>query len=207
LTLGGLTTGAGTTLAFNLTTPGASSVSDKINVTGSNGLTLSGGKLAITNTNTGIPSLGYYKAIGYSGTVQGTGITSITMPTVANNVAYVLDTNHDAGFVDIHRGFLGDANDDGTVNFDDFLLLSQNFGKPGGWSQANFLSMDPAHPNVDFDSFLVLSQHFGQTIASSSSVATPAELAQFQAASASFFAGTGVPEPTSLALLGVGAAA
>ena len=124
------------------------------------------------------------------------------MPTL-NNIAYVLDTAHDAGFVDIHCGFLGDANDNGLVNFDDFLILSQNFGQAGGWSQANFLS----EPTVDFNDFLVLSQHFGESILPGSSGATADQLAQFQAANTSFFAGNGVPEPASLALLGFGIAA
>ena len=125
------------------------------------------------------------------------------MPTVINNVVYVLDTTQDPGFVCIHRGFLGDANDNGIVNFDDFLILSQNFGQAGGWSKANFLN----DPTVDFNDFLVLSQHFGQTILSTGSVATAGELAAFHTASAQFFAANGVPEPTSLALLGIGAAA
>src|ERR1035437_7950454 len=124
------------------------------------------------------------------------------MPTVINNVVYVLDTTQDPGFVCIHRGFLGDANDNGIVNFDDFLILSQNFGQAGGWSQANFLD----DPTVDFNDFLVLSQHFGESILPGSSAATADELAAFQAASTSFFARAGVPEPASLALLGIGAA-
>ena len=134
--------------------------------------------------------------------VQGTGASSLTLPATANNIAYTLDSTHDPNFITLHRGFLGDANDNGIVNFDDFLILSQNFGQAGGWSQANFLS----EPTVDFNDFLVLSQHFGESILPGSSVSA-AEAAQFQAASSSFFAGTGVPEPTSLALLGIGAAA
>ena len=86
------------------------------------------------------------------------------------------------------------------VNFDDFFILSQNFGQPGGWSRANFLS----DPTVDFNDFLVLSQHFGESILPGSLAATADELAAFQGASAQFFAGNGVPEPTSLMLLGLG---
>src|SRR5665647_995404 len=121
----------------------------------------------------------------------------------AGNVAYTLDANHDAGFIDIHRGFLGDANDDGIVNINDFGLLSQNFGKPGGWGQANFFG----DATVNINDFGAISQHFGQSILSTSSVATAGELAAFQTASAQFFAANGIPEPTSLALLGLGAAA
>ena len=37
-----------------------------------------------------------------------------------------LDLSHTPGYIDIHRGYLGDANDDGTVNFSDFVALSNN---------------------------------------------------------------------------------
>ena len=42
-------------------------------------------------------------------------------------MVYTLDANHDAGFLDIHRGFLGDANDDGTVTASDYAALDAGF--------------------------------------------------------------------------------
>jgi T5SS/PEP-CTERM-associated repeat protein len=97
----------------------------------------------------------------------------------------------------VFSALLGDANVDGTVNFSDFVILSQNFGNPGTWHKANFNSS----ATIDFNDFVILSQHFGQTSSFSNLTVTPEEFAYFQAASASFFAGNGIPEPTTLSLL------
>jgi hypothetical protein len=144
--------------------------------------------------------LGYYKIIQYAGSIQGGGAGTLTLPAVQGNVSYFLTTSHDPGFVDLHKGFLGDANDDGTVNFGDFLILSQNFGQGGGWNDGNFAGS----ATVDFEDFLILSQHFGESIGGGSLVVTADEIAQFQSASAAMFSEHGVPEPSSLSLLAIG---
>jgi autotransporter-associated beta strand protein len=198
LTAGGLTTNANTTMAFNLVTPGVSSTSDRIKVTGANALALNGGAITVATAG-GAGSLGWYNIIeheGFTGTLSG-----VTVPATVNNIAYVLD-GADPDFIRLHRGFMGDANDDGTVNFSDFIILSQNFGQNGTWNQANFTGTSV----VDFNDFVVLSQNFGNTIAGGQLVSDE-EIALFQSASQSFLAGNGIPEPTSLALLGIGAAA
>ena len=51
----------------------------------------------------------------------------------------------------------GDANLDGLVEFADFLLLAQGFGKPGGWRDGDF----SGDGNVQFEDFLLLSGNFG----------------------------------------------
>ncbi len=74
----------------------------------------------------------------------------------------------------------GDANEDGTTNFSDYLVISQNFGSTGSgdmWTAGDF-NFDGA---VNFSDYLALSQNFGGT------------------------RGGAVPEPVSLALLGLGA--
>lgn len=53
----------------------------------------------------------------------------------------------------------GDANLNNTVDFADFLLLSDNFGQSGGWESGDF----DGNGEVDFSDFLVLSSHFGNT--------------------------------------------
>ncbi len=74
----------------------------------------------------------------------------------------------------------GDTNFDGEVKFDDFLVLSANFGDEGGWAEGDF----DGNGEVDFPDFLALSANFGG--------ADPASAAS-------------VPEPTaaSIALFGL----
>jgi autotransporter-associated beta strand protein len=198
LTVGALTTNSNTRLAFNLVTPGTSSVNDMIAVSTSGGLTLNGGTIQITGTSTGAGSLGFYRLIQYSGAIGGTGAGSLILPSGSNGIAYVLDLAHTPGFIDIHRGFLGDANDDGTVNFSDFVALSNHYGISNqGWSGGDF----DANGITNFADFVVLSNHYGQSVGSNLVAdASPEEMAAMQAWSA----GTGVPEPTTLGVLGLG---
>jgi len=53
----------------------------------------------------------------------------------------------------------GDADGDGVVDLDDFVILKQNFGTPAGatWSQGDF----NGDGNVDLDDFVILKQNFG----------------------------------------------
>ena len=149
---------------------------------------MGGGKLAIANTSTGLSSLGYYKIMSYSGTLGG-GIANLTLPVdnPVTHVAYRLYTSVDAGFVDVHRGLLGDANDDGLTNFADFILLSNNFGQANkGWAGGDF----NGDGITNFSDFITLSNNFGATIGANEVV--------------SIGAASGVPEPTSLALPGAG---
>jgi autotransporter-associated beta strand protein len=202
LTVGGLTTNANTTLAFRLETPNTTGGSDSIKVTGTNTLNLSGGgNLAILENPVGLGSLGYYKAIEYTGSIPA-GYTGITRPAVdANKIVYTLDVAHDAGFVDIHRGFDGDANDDGVVNFADFVRLSNNYGvADAGWFGGDF----NGDGTTNFADFVRLSNNYGNTVAGGAIVISPAEWAALNSFGA---AAAPVPEPASLALLGVGAAA
>jgi fibronectin-binding autotransporter adhesin len=200
LTVGGLTTNADTTIALNLVTSDVANGSDRIKVTGSNALTLNGGTITVATAG-GAGSLGWYNVIehnGFTGSVAG-----LTLPATAGGISYQLDATTDPTMIRLHRGFLGDANDDGTVNFSDFIILSQNFGQNGTWNQANFTGASV----VDFNDFVVLSQNFGNTIGASALTVSDEEIALFQSASQSFFAGTGIPEPASLMLMGLGATA
>ena len=182
LTLAGLTTNANTTLAFNLTSAGASGVNDKLVITTKNALTLSGGAIAITNAASGPSSFGFYRLIQYTGTIQGTGISSLTLPSITNNISYTLDTAHDPGFVDIHRGFLGDANDDGKVDLNDLNTVLNNLGTTtAAWSSGNF---DNAS-TIDLTDLNTVLNHLGVSVPISSA-SQPA---------------TAVPEPASLLLV------
>jgi len=86
-------------------------------------LTLNGGTIQVANTSPDPASLGYYKSSNTPApskepalAVSPSPPSSATSPTPRHR--------QDPGFIDLHRGLLGDANDDGVVNFADFTLLS-----------------------------------------------------------------------------------
>ena len=68
---------------------------------------------------------------------------------------------------DAHQVLVGDSNLDGQVGFEDFLALSNYFGRPpadiAGWSAGDF-NCDQA---VNFTDFLLLANHFGERAAAS----------------------------------------
>ncbi|MFW6155572.1 MAG: glucuronylhydrolase [Planctomycetota bacterium] len=51
----------------------------------------------------------------------------------------------------------GDADRDGDVDLDDFVILKQHFGAAGGWTDGDF----DGDGDVDLDDFVILKQHFG----------------------------------------------
>lgn len=61
-------------------------------------------------------------------------------------------------------GLCGDVNLDGSVNFDDFLILSENYGTEGDRSQGDFTG----DGRVEFEDFLVVSENFGASIGAAS---------------------------------------
>jgi autotransporter-associated beta strand protein len=186
---GGLTTNANTTLAFDLGSPDTAAspngTSDLLAIPGT--VTLSAGKLAVTSqTTTGGPSLGYYEVLSY-GTLVGS-THGIVLPAAVNNVLYTLDTTQNPGFIDIHRGFIGDANDDGKVDLTDLNAVLNNLGTSNSsWSKGNF---DGA-ATIDLTDLNDVLNNLGTSIASGSSVV----------------ASVAAPEPASLGLLALGAAA
>jgi hypothetical protein len=82
---------------------------------------------------------------------------------------------------DVKLTWIGDANLDREVNFDDFVALSNNFGQPGGWERGDF----DGNGQIEFADFVALSANFG--VAANASAAA-------------------VPEPSgaTLALFGIG---
>jgi hypothetical protein len=95
----------------------------------------------------------------------------------------------------------GDANADGTVNFDDLLVLAKNYNRlTTRWSEADFNSDGV----VNFDDLLQLAKNYNAT--------TPQPGAMPDATSAAFAADwstaqalAAVPEPTTTALLALAA--
>ena len=82
----------------------------------------------------------------------------------------------------LSTGF-ADGNLDRVVNFDDFVLLTNNFNmSPTGWAQGNYNTDD----NTNFNDFVILTNNFNMSFGSD---------------------GTHVPEPTAAVLLAFGALA
>lgn len=105
-----------------------------------------------------------------------------------------------ASQVTIRLTLPGDANLDGAVNFNDFLILQNNFGAPSTrFDQGNF-NYDGS---TNFNDFLLLQNNFGQSVTGADVPVTAAQVA----ALSSFAAANAVPEPTTLAVLGLGASA
>ncbi len=193
LKIGGLTTNPNTTLAFDLASPAGTS--DLLAVTGN--VILNGGNLVVNSlTSTGSTSLGYYKVLSYSGTLTGSTSTVVLPTSATPNIVYTLDTIHDNGFIDIHRGFMGDANDNGTVDVADLQIVLNNLGvTTSSWNLGNF---DGA-PTIDLNDLDAVLNNLGVSIPAGANVVAFAE---------SLVAGTtATPEPTSLGILALGAGA
>ncbi len=165
--------------------------SDRLNVQGN--VSLNGGTIAITSQSaSGAASLGYYKVIAYSGSLTGSTADLIVPPT-SNNILYTLDATHDAGFIDLHRGYIGDANDDGKVDLNDLNIVLNNLGTTtSSWSNGNF---DGAL-TIDLNDLNDVLNNLGTTIPAGVNVVAFAE---------SMVSAT--PEPASLGLLTLGAVA
>lgn len=63
----------------------------------------------------------------------------------------------------------GDANLDGTVDFQDFLALAEGFGNGRDWSDGNF----NGDREVDFTDFLALTESFGAALTGSNAATVP----------------------------------
>jgi|GEM_PF-3589310 len=84
--------------------------------------------------------------------------------------------DHSLWVKDLAKVLPGDANFDGAVDFQDFLVLSENFNNgSGGWAEGNF----DGQQGVGFPDFLVLSDNFGATAALTTSVPEPSASQMF----------------------------
>ena len=79
---------------------------------------------------------------------------------------------YDTHAVNVTPALLGDTNLDGSVEFSDFLQLSDNFGESGSWLDGDF-DGDGA---VAFSDFLGLSANFGESVATVAAVPEPDSL-------------------------------
>ncbi|MGC4030790.1 MAG: PEP-CTERM sorting domain-containing protein [Tepidisphaeraceae bacterium] len=90
----------------------------------------------------------------------------------------------------------GDADLDGNVDFNDFLALQASFGQSGTrFDQGNF----DYSGATDFNDFLALQANFGQSLSGDTVAVTGSQVAAMTA----FAQTAAVPEPASLAALGL----
>lgn len=84
--------------------------------------------------------------------------------TLAADQVRDLAGNGNAAYAFAFNMLRGDANNDAVVNFDDLLVLAQNYGSTGNtFSEGNF-DYDTAG-NVNFDDLLLLAQNYGVQLA------------------------------------------
>jgi hypothetical protein len=90
----------------------------------------------------------------------------------------------------------GDATLDGSVDFNDFLTLQNNFGKPNTRFDQGDFNYDGW---TDFNDFLLLQNHFGQSIGTGVALLSAEQVAAVTA----FGAALPVPEPLGVTVIGL----
>ena len=105
-----------------------------------------------------------------------------------------------SGQIEVKYTLYGDTNLDGTVNSVDFGNLAANFGQSGKvWDQGDF-NYDGTVNSIDFG---LLAANFGKSVGSNADMASAADWAALDAFAAANGLMADVPEPASLACLGI----
>ena len=196
-TLSGANTYAGSTTvkagSLKLTTAAQSPV-----LSGAGGADIQGGKLLLDYTGGSSPVASIKTLLDGEYATNGGNFTtgqirSTTAAAAGKTIGY---GDNGTGTVTLMYTLAGDANLNGTVDFNDFLVLQNNFSASGTrFDQANF-NYDGV---TDFNDFLVLQNNFGQSITGQAVSFTKAQVAAITA-----FASENVPEPSLLAVAGLG---
>lgn len=135
LKVGSLNLAPGSILDFEFDTVSNADVSDLINVTAGNGLTINGGLLNITNL--GNMTAGTYTLLDYVGDLGGS-LASISFGSLPTGFDYQLVNNMSATSIDliVSTSLLGDYNSDGAVDAADYVLWRKNppaYGDSAGY--------------------------------------------------------------------------
>ncbi|MGC4032863.1 MAG: autotransporter-associated beta strand repeat-containing protein [Tepidisphaeraceae bacterium] len=170
-------------------------------LTAAGGVDIQGGKLLLDYTASTSP-VSTVKSIldaEAAGAGFATGQIHSSTLTAGRTIGYG-DNGTDT--VTVRVTLAGDADLDGDVDFNDFLVLQSKFGQSNTrFDEANF-NYDGF---TDFNDFLALQANFGQSVGGDSVAFTSAQVAAMTAF-ASDPTNQAVPEPASLTLIGMGAA-
>ena len=159
-----------------------------VNITGSGALNVMSNTMFINYATGHDPAatIRGYLTSGYAGGKwTGSGINSSTVATEDSSQSKII---YDVGYgdgadgtvsglspgkIEIYPTLAGDAKLLGTVNFGDFQILAEYFGKSVGWDEGNFTYGATA----DFGDFQVLAQNFGLTSALPAAASNPPQIA------------------------------
>jgi fibronectin-binding autotransporter adhesin len=125
LDVGSLTLTAGSILDFELGTVSGTDVSDLLNVTTTNGLTINGGTLNLVNA-AGMTG-GFYTLMDYAGTLNGS-LSNITLGIVPAGFSYSLINDTVNKTIQLEVTAPGDFNHDGTVDTGDYVVWRKGLG-------------------------------------------------------------------------------
>ena len=172
-------------------------------LSGSGGADVQGGQLVLNYTGaSNVDTVRGLLATAYTanGGVLTTGQLRSGLATAARGIGY---SDDGVGATTIKSALFGDADLDGGVSINDFNALAGAFGQSGGkhWTDGDF----DYDGGVSINDFNLLAGNFGQSLPASTE--NWAGLLAFAAAHndlAAFEAVTGVPEPTTLALVAGG---
>ena len=205
-TYSGVTTIIGGTLKATVGAGATGAGNNLLSNAGGVDLGNNGGKLLLDYTGVASP-VGTVKAIldaEYNSTGAGSANFALATSKLRSST---LGANRTIGYgdngtdtVSIRVTLAGDANLDGAVDFNDFLVLQNNFNAAGTrFDQGNF-NYDGS---TDFNDFLVLQNNFGQSITGVPVAISASQVAALRAFAADP-ANTSVPEPTAFAALSLG---
>ena len=124
------------------------------------------------------PQAGIAGDFNANGALDSSDLDTLAGQVLLNSEDLLYDLNKDGTvdsndrsfwITDLKETFFGDADLNKEVAFSDFLSLSSNFGKSGGWAQGDF----DGDGQVQFPDFLMLSSNFGKSATAVASVPEP----------------------------------
>ncbi|MCA9239119.1 MAG: RICIN domain-containing protein [Planctomycetales bacterium] len=173
ISVGSLNLSSGAIIELELDTIFGIDVSDRVNVTSGNGLTLNGGVVDLVNL--GGMTVGTYLLLDYSGELGG-AVDNLILGAVPAGFRYSLKNNplNTSIELEVTAQFAGDYNNDGSVDAADYTVWRDNLGA----ANEAALSFNGDGGGVDQGDYEVWRQNFGNKVPMfiTSAVPEPASL-------------------------------